>query len=77
MKIKNNIPFQTVGNMWSMWVPEGKTLKIEISPDGKEDHFVTCADDVTGPDVFQCNGYNNGSYFRVSGFGDEILEVLV
>ena len=77
MKIKENIPFQTVGDAWSMWVPDGVTLTIEISPDGKEGHFVECANDVTGPDMFQCIGYNPGTYFRVSGFGSEQLEILL
>ena len=76
MKIENNIPFQTVGTSWSMWVPDGIALTIEISPDGKTDHFVVCADNVTGPDMFQCNGYNPNTYFRVSGF-DGTLDILL
>lgn len=75
MKIKNKKPFQVLDERWSMWVPAGKTLTVEISPDGKDDHFAVIADDVTGPDVFQCSGYNEKSFFRVSGFSGE-LDIL-
>lgn len=78
-KIKNNVPFQVVGDKWSMWVPEGLTIHVFISPDGKADHFSEIGKKslIQGPDTFQCCGFNEKSYFKVTGIGDRELEILV
>lgn len=79
MKIKNNTTFRVVGDKWSMWVPEGVTIHVFISADGKDGHFSEIGSKslIQGPDTFQCCGFNEGSSFRVTGIGDRVLEVLV
>lgn len=76
MKVRNNEPFRAEGLSWSAWVPAGITAVVEISADGHPDHFIDVAE-VPGPDVVQCIGYNQGTFFRVSGIGNDPIEILV
>lgn len=75
MKVKNNTVFQVVGTVWSTWLPSGLNLTIEMSPDGKSEHFAVIGENIQGPDMFQCSGFNNNSYFRISGLGDSELDI--
>lgn len=79
MKIKNGQIFQTTGETWSTWIPAGMTIQVFISPDGKEGHFGEIGEEseISGPNVFQCTGYNPRSYFMLTGLGKKELDVLV
>lgn len=79
MKVKNEQIFQTVGDTWSVWIPEGMTIRVFISPDSMPDHFAEIGEEstISGPNVFQCMGFNNHSYFKLTGLGSQVLEVLV
>ena len=82
MKIKDGQIFQTVGETWSVWIPEGMTIKVFISPDGNEKHFAEIGEQstISGPNVFQCVGYNPRSFFKLTGIGegkDAYLDILV
>jgi len=81
MKIKNRQIFSTVGESWSTWIPEGETIKVFISPDGNEDHFSEIGEEseISGPNVFQCMGFNPHSFFKVTGLTtkNQFLEILV
>ena len=82
MKIKDGQIFQTTGETWSVWIPEGMTIKVFISPDGNENHFAEIGEQsiISGPNVFQCMGYNPRSFFKLTGIGEgktAHLDVLV
>ena len=82
MKIKDGQIFQTVGETWSVWIPEGMTIKVFISPDGHENHFAEVGEQsiISGPNVFQCMGYNPSCFFKLTVIGEgktEYLDVLV
>ena len=82
MKIKDGQIFQTTGETWSVWIPEGMTIKVFISPDGNESHFAEIGEQstISGPNVFQCRGYNPRSFFKLTGIGEgktAYLDVLV
>lgn len=79
MKVKEGQIFQTTGETWSTWIPSGMTIHVFISPDGIEDHFGEIGEEseISGPNVFQCTGYNPRSYFKITGIGKKQLEVLV
>lgn len=76
MKVRNLEPFRAEGLTWSAWVPAGVTITVEMSADGLQDHFIDIAE-VPGPDVVQCIGYNQGTFFRINGIGDDPIEILV
>ena len=82
MKIQEGQIFQSIGEAWTAWIPDGMTIKIYISPDGKEEHFGEIGElsEISGPNVFQCMGYNPRSFFKITGIGtdkNDFLEVLV
>ena len=82
MKVKEGQIFQTVGEAWITWIPDGVTIKVFISPDGREDHFAEVGEEseISGPNVFQCMGYNPRSFFKITGIGtgkNDYLDILV
>lgn len=80
MKIKEGQIFQAVGETWSAWIPDGMTIEIFMSPDGKEDHFGEIGEEsvISGPNVFECVGFNPRSFFKITGIGEgNYIDVLV
>ena len=81
MKVKNEQIFQTIGDSWSTWIPEGETIKVFMSPDGKADHFGEVGEEseISGPNVFQCSGYNPHTFFKITGLSanTQYLDILV
>lgn len=73
------IIFSPIGTAWSMYVPESKILEVYISVDEGE-HFVKFGNkaEITGPQVFNCTGFNQGSYFMIRGLENgEKINVLL
>lgn len=79
MKAKNDTPFQPVGTSWSTWIPAGMTIEVYISPDGNSEHFsrIGGSSTIAGPNTFQCSGFNQNSFFKLKGLGDQELNILV
>lgn len=80
MKVKNEQVFQAAGESWSVWIPDGVTIRIYISPDSVADHFAEIGEEstISGPNVFQCMGFNNHSFFKISGIPQgTTLDILV
>lgn len=79
MRVADGQIFQAIGDTWTAWIPEGTTIKLFISPDGKEDHFAEIGEEseLSGPNVFQCMGFNNHSFFKITGIGaDKYIDIL-
>ena len=79
-KVEEGQIFQSVGDSWTTWIPDGMTIRVFISPDGREEHFAEIGEEseISGPNVFQCMGYNNKSFFKITGIGEgNKLELLV
>lgn len=74
-KVRNDEGFRTIGTRWSTWIPAGTTATIWMSADGVRDHYIDIAE-VPGPDVFQCVGYNEGTFFKVTGPDIDVLDIL-
>ena len=81
MKVKEGQIFQAVGETWNTWIPDGMTIHVFISPDGREDHFGEIGEEseISGPNVFQVMGFNPRSFFKITGIGggNAYLDVLV
>ena len=79
MKVKNEQIFQAAGDTWSTWIPDGMTIHVFISPDSVEGHFAEIGEEstISGPNVFQCMGFNNHSFFKLTGLGKSTLDILV
>jgi len=72
------IEFIAIGDMWSTYINEGRTLRVYMCAD-KARNFTEFAKDTSlnGPNLFQCTGFNNGTVFRITGVPDgESIDIL-